>query len=80
MLSLHRIAWSLVIFLVFSAGAAWHVATAQDAKPKTTLQWEYYTLINNNIHDLNRMGLEGWELVAIDREPSTKTFYLKRSK
>src|SRR5437773_6063519 len=40
-LSLHDalpicIAWPLAIVLAFSAGAAWHVATAQDADRKST--------------------------------------------
>jgi len=80
MLSLHRIAWPLVIVLAFSAVAAWHVATAQDAKPKTSQQWEYQTLVNDNIHGLNRVGLEGWELVAVTSEPNNMWFYLKRPK
>jgi len=80
MLSPYRVAWSLVIVLAFSAGATWHIATAQDAKPKSTQQWEYYVLVNNNIHDLNRVGSEGWELVTVGHEPNHTTFYLKRPK
>lgn len=49
------------------------------------VQWEYKTEHHGTMSEkkLNELGAEGWELVAIGREPSLnshQTFYFKRQK
>jgi len=49
------------------------------------VKWEYKVLkdddYNNPVWELDKLGDEGWELVAvIQKTYSTTTFYLKREK
>lgn len=42
-------------------------------------KWEYQCVCNSNINNLNRLGKEGWELVAITRIHSRLfEYFLKR--
>jgi hypothetical protein len=78
MLSLKKIVVSILVVLALVAAASWRVGLAQDAKPK--VQWDYMHLTNNNVRDLERVGLEGWELVAVVYHQNNSEFYLKRPK
>jgi hypothetical protein len=40
--------------------------------------WEYKHTVN--FRDVQKLGLEGWELVAIDGGSAASTYYLKRQK
>ena len=60
MLNVQRIAWPLVVVMAFSAGATWHVATAQEAKLKVAQKWEYESGIYA-AKTLKAMGDDGWK-------------------
>jgi hypothetical protein len=83
MLSLHRIAWPLLIVLAFSAGAAWRVTTAQDTKAKAVQKWEYEVVYVTSVDKtVKQLGDDGWELVAAVwmSGPNQTACYLKRPK
>ena len=94
MLNVQRIAWPLIVVLVLSAGAVWHVATAQEKKvPATPVanqpvvqRWEYMAIAVHGLSDgesektLNKFGMDGWELVAVAQEGNRVFAYLKRRK
>jgi hypothetical protein len=80
MLSTKKIVVSLLVVLALAAAATWRAGWAQDARVGPPQQWEYQHLVNNNLRDLERVGLEGWELVSVGYEQNNREFYLKRPK
>ena len=75
-MNVQKIMWPVIVVLAFICGVAWQVTTAQvpSSKPK----WEYKTA---RVHDLEKMGEDGWELVATDgRGDNFTTLYFKRAK
>jgi len=86
MWNFQRIAWPLFLVLAFSAGAAWHLASAQEAKPKVVQKWEYHYGAGFSKENVKQMGEDGWELVtATAPSPSLPgdlypTLYFKRPK
>ena len=71
--------WPVVVGFAFISGNAWQVGTGQDPKPKSVQQWEHRA--TRDPRDLDKLGDEGWELVATaalgDR---FTTLYFKRPK
>lgn len=44
-------------------------------------KWEYKSLLLSRTADLNRMGLEGWELISVIPQPGDQAvFYFRRPK
>ena len=80
MISARRIAWPLVVVLAFSAGATWHLAWGQSARPKVVQKWEYKASGFSAV-TFERLGDDGWELVAVAGQPNSDAhFYFKRPK
>jgi len=80
MLSTKNIVVTFLLVLVLTAAVTWRAGWAQDANVGPRQQWEYQHLVNNNVRDLERVGLEGWELVSVGYEQNNREFYLKRPK
>jgi len=80
MLSSTKIVVSILVVLALAATATWGAGWAQDPNVGPRQQWEYQHLVNNNVRDLERAGLEGWELVSVGYEQNNREFYLKRPK
>lgn len=69
----------ILIFILFLTGYSF-------SQEKAIVQWEYTTLVakssvtsklycKNILEELNKLGKEGWELIATDNK---NIFYLKR--
>jgi len=45
-------------------------------------KWEYQQKVSCSLHELNLMGSEGWELVHVQRDDTSRKhwFYFKREK
>lgn len=50
-------------------------------KESSRQAWEYTSLLNGSVADLNKLGAEGWEMVGFSVDDSqNKFFYFKRTK
>ena len=68
--------WPVIVGLAFIFGVGWQVTTAQC--PSGKMKWEYKT---TRVHDLEKMGEDGWELVAAaGTGDNFTTLYFKRAK
>jgi hypothetical protein len=65
------------VFLAVALVVALCVVGFTQSQPKPQ-QWEYkYTA---NFKDLDKLGADGWELVAVEGNGAASTYYLKRPK
>jgi hypothetical protein len=56
-------------------------STAQEAPARVATQWEYHTEGSLNAARLNDLGLDGWELVAVSHNQTSKAYVVfKRPK
>ena len=78
MSSIQRFAWPLIVVLAFGGGAALHLASAQESKPKQ--KWEYTSGAGYTDKNLTQLGDDGWELVAAVQLESGTVLYFKRPK
>lgn len=55
-------------------------SAAQDAQAPARLQWDYkvQTSSSRSESTLDRLGREGWELIAVVQDESGLDYYLKR--
>ena len=75
---IQRFVWPFLVVLAFAAGATWHLAPAQEAKPRQ--KWEYTFGAGYSEQNISQMGDEGWELVAGVQSSLGTTLYFKRPK
>jgi hypothetical protein len=62
------------------AGAAFRPTLAQAVKAAAPIQWEYAVVDRPDLNQFNKLGAEGWEMGAAEREPSFPVFVFKRQK
>jgi hypothetical protein len=85
----HRIGILLLVAFAFILGSFWQFAGAQGEKAKGTVQkWEHKHV--TTFKDVETLGDEGWELVALEPEmpyvmrdfksSTHRSFFLKRPK
>ena len=75
--------WVLVLVAISLATiGAWEFAGAQGEKVRDYPKWEYQFVSSTTGAELNALGKDGWELVAVEPRigNTPPTFYLKRPK
>lgn len=74
----------VVVFAVLTLVlvGAWQFAGAQGEKIREYSKWEYKVVASTTGAELNVLGREGWELVAVEPRMGNNptTFYFKRPK
>lgn len=75
MKSLERISVVALVGLALLAGSAWQFAGAQVSRDVARQRWEYKKLRTDSETNLNELGAEGWELVAIASSNETNTVH-----
>ena len=73
-----NIAITILIAVACMSGAVW--ARSSQTAPRTQ-QWEYLKVAGNTDTDLNRLGVQGWELASTSTyESGSVVFFFKRPK
>ncbi len=71
----------LLLGLAIVSAGTWQFAGAQGEKAKFVHRWEYKKLATLNEAELNVLGIEGWELIAVETPlRGASATYLKRAK
>lgn len=82
MMKVQRLCVVVLAAIVLASVGAWQFAGAQGEKVRDFPKWEYKVVASTTGAELNVLGKDGWELVAVEpRIANTPTtFYFKRPK
>lgn len=82
MTKVQRLCVVVLAGIVLASAGAWQFAGAQGEKIKEYSKWEYKFVASTTGAELNVLGKDGWELVAVEPRSGNNaaTFYFKRPK
>lgn len=80
MTKLQRFCVIVLVGSVLASAGAWQFAGAQGEKVREYPKWEYKFIASTTGAELNALGKDGWELVAIEPRNGNNgtTYYFKR--
>jgi hypothetical protein len=80
MTKVQRFCVAVLGVIVLASAGAWQFAGAQGEKVKELPKWEYRVVASTTGAELNALGKDGWELVAVEPRVGggAATFYFKR--
>ena len=80
MTKVQRLCVVVLAVIGLASVGAWQFAGAQgDPRIQNIPKWEYKIVSSTTGAELNALGRDGWDLVAVDAGTPT-TFYMKRPK